>query len=88
MTQHFAATRADGLKILHAFGPRMGRRYENGRNSDHGPGRHTAVSMLSPYIRHRLVTEQEAVSTAILLHGPEGADKFIQEVLWRGYFKG
>jgi deoxyribodipyrimidine photo-lyase len=42
----WTATRAEGEKILTAFTPRMGRRYANGRNSDHGPGRHTAVSVL------------------------------------------
>lgn len=49
------ATRAEGEKQLAAFAPRMGRRYANGRNTDHGAGRHTAVSLLSPYIRRRLV---------------------------------
>ena len=36
-----------------AFVPRMGRRYENGRNTDHGPGAHKAVSVLSPYVNPR-----------------------------------
>jgi deoxyribodipyrimidine photo-lyase len=66
----------------------MGRRYANGRNYDHGPGKHKAVSTLSPYIRHRLVTEQEAVAAALAAHGPDTAEKFIEEVIWRGYFKG
>ena len=32
------ATRAEGERLLAAFAPRMGRRYANGRNTDHGPG--------------------------------------------------
>ena len=84
----FIATRAAGLIALNDFVPRMGRRYENGRNTDHGPGRHTAVSVLSPYIRHRLLTEHEVVAAALSAHGPETAEKFVQEVIWRGYFKG
>ena len=44
----WTATRAEGDKILAAFIPRMGRRYANGRNTDHGPGAHKAVSVLSP----------------------------------------
>ena len=40
------------------------------------------------YLRRRLVLEQDAVATAVLEHGAEGAEKFIQEVIWRGYFKG
>jgi deoxyribodipyrimidine photo-lyase len=82
------ATRAEGDKRLTAFTPRMGLCYANGRNSDHGPGRHTAVSVLSPYIRRRLVLESDLVATALAAHGPEGAEKFVQEVIWRGYFKG
>ena len=81
-------TRAEGEKILAAFTPRMGRRYANGRNTDHGAGAHKAVSVLSPYIRRRLVLESDAVAAALAAHGPEDAEKFVQEVIWRGYFKG
>jgi deoxyribodipyrimidine photo-lyase len=84
----WTATRAEGDKLLAAFTPRMGRRYANGRNTDHGPGAHKAVSVLSPYIRRRLVLESEAVAAALAAHGPEDTEKFVQEVIWRGYFKG
>jgi deoxyribodipyrimidine photo-lyase len=82
------ATRAHGLHVMAAFTPRMGRRYANGRNTDHGPGGHAAVSMLSPYIRRRLVLESEVVAAALAAHGPAEAEKFVQEVVWRSYFKG
>jgi len=82
------ATRAEGEKIMAAFAPRMGRRYANGRNTDLGAGAHKAVSVLSPYIRRRLVLESDAVAAALAAHGPEEAEKFAQEVIWRGYFKG
>jgi deoxyribodipyrimidine photo-lyase len=88
MMTPWTPTRAEGEKILTAFIPRMGRRYANGRNTDHGPGAHKAVSVLSPYIRRRLVLEADAVAAAIAEHGPEDAEKFVQEVIWRGYFKG
>lgn len=81
-------TRAAGEELLAAFAPRMGRRYANGRNTDHGPGAHKAVSMLSPYIRRRLVLETDVVAAALAGHGPDDAEKFVQEVIWRGYFKG
>ncbi|WP_392337576.1 FAD-binding domain-containing protein [Loktanella salsilacus] len=84
----WTATRTEGEKRMAAFTGRMGRRYANGRNTDHGPGAHKAVSVLSPYVRRRLVTEQDLVATALAAHGPEDAEKFIQEVIWRGYFKG
>lgn len=82
------ATRTQGEKIMAAFTPRMGRRYANGRNTDNGPGAPQAVSLLSPYVRRRLVLEQDLVAAALATHGPEEAEKFIQEVIWRGYFKG
>lgn len=84
----FIATRAHGLDRLRAFTPAMGRQYARQRNYDHGPGKHTAVSMLSPWIRRRLVSEAEVVAAALAAHGPSAAEKFIQEVCWRTYFKG
>lgn len=86
--QCMEATRAAGEAQLLGFVPRMGRRYASGRNYDRGPGRHSAVSTLSPYLRRRLVLEKDVVAAALAEHGAEGAEKFVQEVLWRGYFKG
>lgn len=86
--EHFPADRAAALLRLETFGPRMGPDYARGRNSDLGPGRRQDVSRLSPAIRHRLVTEAEVVGTALHLHGPERAQKFIEEVFWRSYWKG
>jgi hypothetical protein len=66
----------------------MGQRYEQGRNYDNGPGRHTEVSMLSPYIRCRLITEREVIAAALEAHSLDDASKFVEEVIWRGYYKG
>ena len=85
---HPTATRAAGEILLKNFTPLMGSRYEYGRNTDRGPGMHHSVSMLSPYLRRRLVTERDAVASALGAHGQSNAGKFIQEVIWRGYFKG
>ena len=88
MSQSLPATRAAGLIALQSFAPAMGEFYTASRNFDHGPGNHTAVSMLSPYLSRRLLTEPEVVAAAISAHGYESAEKFVQEVIWRGYFKG
>ena len=80
--------RAAGLARLETFTPRMGQAYAANRNTDFGPGRHEQVSGLSPWIRRRLVTEEAVVRAAIASHGKRGADKFVQEVLWRTYWKG
>ncbi len=82
------ATRAEAEARLEAFIPRMGRRYAAERNYDNGPGAHASVSALSPFIRRRLLLESDVAAAALAAHGPEAAEKFIQEVLWRGYFKG
>jgi deoxyribodipyrimidine photo-lyase len=82
------ATRAAGEEILRHFTPRMGADYATRRNTDLGAGHHTHVSCLSPFIRRRLVLEESVVQAALDQHGPERAEKFIQEVFWRSYFKG
>ncbi len=73
---------------LEAFVPRAGRAYSRERNYDRGPGRHTAVSTLSPWIRHRLILEQEVVAAVLAHHSLSAAEKFVQEVFWRTYWKG
>ena len=82
------ATRAEAAARLEAFIPRMGRRYAAERNYDNGPGKHASVSALSPWLRRRLLLESDVAAAALAAHGPEAAEKFVQEVLWRGYFKG
>jgi deoxyribodipyrimidine photo-lyase len=78
-------TRAEGLQRLQAFLPRAGRAYSDLRNLDL-PG-HPHVSTLSPWLRHRLVTEAEVID-AVRRHHPAGAEKFLAEVWWRTYWKG
>ena len=88
MTQQMIATRAAGQARLEEFAVKMGRDYAQGRNFDRGQGEHRDVSMLSAYIRRRLLTEQEVIATAIKTQGAEASAKFIDEVIWRSYFKG
>jgi deoxyribodipyrimidine photo-lyase len=84
----FVATREAGLHQLAAFAPRMGKHYAAHRNTDEGAGQRSGVSMLSPYIRFRLVTEEEVLATTLDRFSFASAEKFIQEVFWRAYFKG
>ncbi|MBY6204126.1 FAD-binding domain-containing protein [Halomonas denitrificans] len=84
----FPPSREAGLQRMADFAPRAGRKYASSRNTDPGPGRKDNVSQLSPYIRHRLVTEREVVEAVLDEFAPSTAEKFIQEVLWRTYWKG
>ncbi|MCR9221127.1 MAG: DNA photolyase [Alphaproteobacteria bacterium] len=81
-------SRHAALDRLAWFRPRMGAAYAAARNIDLGPTRREGVSGLSPYLRHRLLLECEAVAAAASAHGPAGAETFIQEVFWRTYWKG
>jgi deoxyribodipyrimidine photo-lyase len=84
----FPPTRDAGLDRLRRFAPDAGGRYAAGRNTDPGPDQPCAVSKLSPYLRRRLITEPEIISHVLAHHNAQAADKFIQEVLWRTYWKG
>jgi len=81
-------TRRAGLERLRVFAPLAGRAYALSRNSDLGPSDRSNVSALSPWIRRRLITEEEVLGAVLEHHGPEGAAKFVQEVFWRTYWKG
>lgn len=84
----FSPNRESGLQRLEAFLPNAARAYASGRNTDNGPGNHESVSTLSPWIRHRLICEEEVVRRVLQKHAFKSAEKFLQEVFWRSYFKG
>ena len=81
-------TRAAGLDLLHAVTPTLGRRYGVGRNFAEGAGGEPTTTALSPFVRRRLLSEEELVRTAVEAHGRRDAERFVQEVFWRSYFKG
>lgn len=80
--------RAAALDSLERFLPHAGRSYAARRNFDFGPQDRTNVSTLSPWLRHRLILEEEVLRQVLRRHRFSAAEKFIQEVFWRGYFKG
>ena len=82
----FEPTRTAALARLNEFTPHMGRDYAALRNYDRKG--HDGVSRLSPYLRHRILTEDEVLRAALSRHSASSAEKFIQEVYWRTYWKG
>lgn len=84
----FPVTRAAALARLAEFLPRAGAAYARGRNHDHGPGRHDAVSRLSAALRRRTLSEAEVLRLVVASHGADAAQSFISEVFWRTYWKG
>ncbi|WP_374419198.1 FAD-binding domain-containing protein [Novosphingobium arvoryzae] len=81
-------TRAAALERLAAFLPHAGADYARLRNIDQGPDDRSNVSALSPWIRRRILTEEEVIAAVLRRHGFARAEKFIQEVCWRTYWKG
>ena len=84
----FIPTRDAGLKRLKEFAPLAGEIYSNKRNFDFSSIEKNSVSALSPWIKHRLISEEEVIIEILKYHNQHSAMKFIQEVFWRGYFKG
>ena len=76
------------IKALHDFLPRAGGEYAGTRNYDYGPMRRENVSMLSPWIRIRMLTEWQILSAVLQVYSSSSASKFIDEVCWRTYWKG
>jgi len=85
---HFPATRTAALEKLNKFVPKSGRDYAAGRNFDLPDQDHPHVSKLSPYLRHRILTEHETLEAVLGRYALSSAEKFIQEVYWRTYWKG
>lgn len=81
----WSPSRSTGLARLEAFVPRAAA-YTRERNFDRVG--HPDVSRLSPWLRHRLLTEREVASAVLERHSFRAAEKFIQEVVWRTYWKG
>ena len=80
-------TRAAGLQTLESFVPVAGR-YAGRRNFDFGPEERSNVSNLSPYLRTRLVHEEEVCLAVLDRFARSTVDKFLQEIAWRTYWKG
>jgi len=88
MVERPEPTREAGLARLDDFIPHAGRDYARTRNFDFGTEQRDNVSMLSPWLRHRLVLEEEVIARTLARHSLSAAEKFVQEIVWRTYFKG
>ena len=87
-TVTFEPTRQAGIARLKKFITRTGAHYASQRNYDYGPTNRNSVSALSPWIKHRLITQEEVLTQTLAHHSLSASMKFVQEVFWRSYFKG
>ncbi|MEH6523405.1 hypothetical protein [Sulfitobacter sp.] len=84
----FEPTRQAGIARLNKSIPHTGVHYADQRNYDYGPTNRSSVSSLSPWIKHRLITQEEVLTQTLAHHSLSASMKFVQEVIWRSYFKG
>ena len=84
----FEASRASALNELNNFVENNLSNYSKLRNFDFGPEKRSNVSCLSPYITHGIINEKEVIEKSLSKFSFSKNEKFIQEVLWRTYWKG
>jgi deoxyribodipyrimidine photo-lyase len=84
-TSFTPATRTEAFRVLQEFLPRVPA-YAHERNFDRVG--HREVSRLSPYLRRRLISEEEVTREVLRNCSFAAAEKFLQEIAWRTYWKG
>ena len=85
---NFEASRAKALDKLNNFVENNLSEYSKLRNFDYGPDNRSNISCLSPYITHGIINEKEVIKKSLDKFSFAKNEKFIQEVLWRTYWKG
>jgi len=85
---NFEASRAKAIDKLDNFIESNLSDYSRLRNFDFGPDKRDNVSCLSPYITHGVINEIEIIKKSLSKFSFSKNEKFIQEVLWRTYWKG
>ncbi|MDA9105288.1 DNA photolyase [Candidatus Pelagibacter sp.] len=84
----FVASRAKAVDQLNNFIEQNLSDYSKLRNFDFGPDNRSNISCLSPYITHGIINELEVIDKSLKKFSFAKNEKFIQEVLWRVYWKG
>ena len=85
---NFKPTRSYAIEKLHYFIEESLINYSKLRNFDYGPTDRVNVSCLSPYISHGIINELEIINESLKKYSFIKNEKFIQEILWRIYWKG
>ena len=84
----FKGSRVEAIEELNQFIENNLLEYSKLRNFDFGPQKRDNTSCLSPYVTHGLVSEIEIINRSLKKFSFVKNEKFIQEVLWRVYWKG
>jgi hypothetical protein len=84
----FEPSRARAVDKLNNFVENNLTDYSKLRNFDFGPSNRSNISCLSPYITHGTINELEVIDKCLKKFSFSKNEKFVQEVLWRVYWKG
>ena len=84
----FLPSRSAAINKLDQFIKNNLSQYAKLRNFDYGSKKKDNISCLSPYITHGVINEIEIINKSLKKFSFTKNEKFIQEVLWRVYWKG
>ena len=84
----FENSRSEVIKKLDYFIDHNLSKYSQLRNFDYGPQNRLNTSCLSPFLTHGIINETEVINKSLKKYSFSKNEKFIQEVLWRTYWKG
>jgi deoxyribodipyrimidine photo-lyase len=85
---NFIPSRASAIENLDKFVENNLYEYSKLRNFDFGVNNRSNISCLSPYITHGIISELELIKKSLNKFSFVKNEKFIQEILWRTYWKG
>ena len=75
-------------KQLSYYLPKAGKYYELNRNYSEDSSGNKTTSLLSPFIRYRLISEENILKKILEKYELRDCEKFVQEIYWRTYWKG
>ena len=85
----FQSSLKEAQAFQESYLPNTGSYYRNNRNYSYDLiNNRNTTSLLSPYIRYRLLSEEDIIKKTLSINSFTKTEKFIQEIYWRTYWKG
>jgi hypothetical protein len=85
----FQSTLKEAQAFQESYLPNTGSYYRDNRNYSYDLiNNRNTTSLLSPYIRYRLLSEEDIIKKTLSINSFTKTEKFIQEIYWRTYWKG
>ena len=85
----FQSSLKEAQALQDSFLSKTGSYYRDNRNYSYDfTNNRNTTSLLSPYIRYRLLSEEDIIKKTLSINSFTKIEKFIQEIYWRTYWKG